>query len=200
MDERLYTISLIKARAVPRTKRAPRAIREIRKFVSHHMKTEDVKFDSSINEFIWKRGRSTIPNKLRIKVIKTDDDEVWVYTPEAEVRIPEKKEKKKEKKAAETPSETEEKPVEVAKEQETEEVQEPSEDVPSDAWTKNQLLEYAKAHDIAVTTKMRKADILAAILGTNKEKGTESIEEKTVDEATDNKIEEETQKEKSLGA
>ena len=78
MDERLYTISLIKARAVPRTKRAPRAIREIRKFVSHHMKTEDVKFDSSINEFIWKRGRSTIPNKLRIKVIKTDDEEIII--------------------------------------------------------------------------------------------------------------------------
>lgn len=200
MNERLYTISLMKVRAVPRTKRAPRAIREIRKFVSHHMKTDDVRFDSSINELIWKRGISTIPNKVRIKVIKTDDDEVWIYTPEAEVKIPEKKEKKKEKekKAVETPSEKEEKPEK--EEQKTIMSSEPPENIPSDSWTKNQLLEYAKAHDIAVTTKMRKADILAAILGTETKKRVKSVGEEPVDKISNNQKEQKTEEKKSSGA
>jgi len=179
MDERLYTIPLIKAKSVPRTKRAPRAIKEIRAFLVRHMKVENVKIDSSINELIWGRGREKIPSKVRVKAVKTEDI-VWAYTPEAEVRIPEKKEKKKKKEKAE------EKPEEVIEEEEIvpeeEEVEEVDESIPSEAWTKNQLLEYAKERGIPVNQKMRKADILAAVLSTTEKETGEISEEADVKE------------------
>lgn len=184
MDERLYTIPLIKAKSVPRTKRAPRAIKEIRAFLMRHMKVENVKIDSSINELIWGRGRAKIPSKVRVKAVKTEDI-VWAYTPEAEVHIPEKKEKKKE--------EAEEQPEEVVGAEEIapeEEMPEVDETVPSEAWTKNQLLEYAKEHGIPVNQKMRKADILAAVLGTKEqETGEISEEEEKKEESSEEHME-----------
>ena len=106
-EERLYTISLIKAKSAPHPKRANRAIKEIKKFLMKHMKTEEVKMDHSLNNSLWARGRRNIPTRVRIKAVKDDDGIVWVYTPEAEV-IERKKEEKEEKKP-EKPPEKEEK-------------------------------------------------------------------------------------------
>ncbi len=94
MEERIYTIPLMKAKSVPRTKRAKRAIKEIKEFLARHMKVEEVKIDSSLNELVWERGIKKIPSKVRVKAVKMEDV-VWAYTPEAEVKLPEEKEKKK---------------------------------------------------------------------------------------------------------
>ncbi|MHA1122518.1 MAG: 50S ribosomal protein L31e [Candidatus Heimdallarchaeota archaeon] len=40
-----------------RQKRAPRAIRIMKKFIYRHMKAEDIIIDNELNEFIWARGR-----------------------------------------------------------------------------------------------------------------------------------------------
>ncbi len=37
-------------------KKAPRAIKEVRKFVSKLMLTEDVRIDTGLNKWIWNRG------------------------------------------------------------------------------------------------------------------------------------------------
>ncbi|BAW32154.1 MAG TPA: 50S ribosomal protein L31e [Methanothermobacter sp.] len=74
--ERTYTIPLGRVKNVPRTKRAPRAIRFIREFLKKHMKSEDIKLDSSINEKIWGRGMQKIPPKIKIKAIKEEDGTV----------------------------------------------------------------------------------------------------------------------------
>jgi len=74
--ERTYTIPLGKVKNVPRTKRAPRAIRFIREFLKKHMKSEDIKLDSSINEKIWGRGIQKIPPKIKIKAVKEEDGTV----------------------------------------------------------------------------------------------------------------------------
>ena len=41
---------------MPRWKRANGAIKDIRKYLAKHMKTEDVKLDKTINEKVWSRG------------------------------------------------------------------------------------------------------------------------------------------------
>ncbi|MDR3292194.1 MAG: 50S ribosomal protein L31e [Methanobrevibacter sp.] len=71
--ERVYTIPLRKVKNVQRTIRAPRAIREVQNFLKKHMKTEEVKIDSSVNEKIWARGIKKIPSKIKIKAVKDDN-------------------------------------------------------------------------------------------------------------------------------
>jgi large subunit ribosomal protein L31e len=74
--ERIYTIPLRDVKNVQRTIRAPRAIRYVQDFLKKHMKTEEVKIDSSVNEKIWERGIQKIPSKIKIKAIKDDDGNV----------------------------------------------------------------------------------------------------------------------------
>ena len=58
---------------VKRTIRAPRAIREVKNFLTKHMKAEEVKLDESINHVIWARGIQKIPSKITVKAVKDDD-------------------------------------------------------------------------------------------------------------------------------
>ena len=71
--ERVYTIPLRNVKEVKRTIRAPRAIREIKIFLTKHMKASDVKIDESINHAIWERGIQKIPSKITVKAVKDDD-------------------------------------------------------------------------------------------------------------------------------
>lgn len=129
MEERIYTIPLIKAKSVPRIKRAKRAIKEIKEFLAKHMKVEEVKIDSSLNELVWERGIKKIPSKVRVKAVKMEDV-VWAYTPEAEVKLPEekkkkvKKEKKKEEEKKEEEKEIKEEREEIKEEEGEEEKEE----------------------------------------------------------------------------
>ena len=58
---------------IKRTIRAPRAIREIKIFLTKHMKASEVKIDESINHAIWARGIQKIPSKITVKAVKDDD-------------------------------------------------------------------------------------------------------------------------------
>ncbi len=83
--ERIYTIPLRDVKDLPRTKRAPRAMAVIKKFIARHMKTteEDVWIDTSINEKVWSRGREKPPSKIRVKAVKFEDQNI------VEVSMPE---------------------------------------------------------------------------------------------------------------
>lgn len=62
-------IPLRAAWSVPRTKRANRAIAEVRNHVAKHMKMrddEDMFIDSAVNEAIWARGMQKPPRKIRV--------------------------------------------------------------------------------------------------------------------------------------
>ncbi len=82
--ERVYTIPLRDTKTVPRTKRAKRAIKEIREFVIRHMKAdeENVWIDTKLNELIWARGIQNPPSKVRIRAIRFEDGLVEVSLPE----------------------------------------------------------------------------------------------------------------------
>ncbi len=78
--ERIYTISFYpKLNSIPRTKRAPRALRIVKEFVARHMKSEDILIDPEVNEYIWSRGIQKPPRKISVRVKKADDDIVEVY-------------------------------------------------------------------------------------------------------------------------
>ena len=105
VKERIYTVPLRKTKRAPRTKRAPTAIREIKEFVTKHMKPEDdegnvikdyriaekknirnqsrkkVWIDpDTVNKVIWKRGIENPPSKIRIRVLKDlEEGHVDVY-------------------------------------------------------------------------------------------------------------------------
>jgi len=71
-EERVYVIPLRKVKEVPRKKRSPRAMREVRSFLQKHTKTEDVVFDSSINERVWSRGIEKPPSRVRVRAVKEE--------------------------------------------------------------------------------------------------------------------------------
>ena len=72
-----YTIHLSKrVHKIQFKKRAPRAVKEIRKFATQVMGTSDVRIDSALNKFIWKQGIKTVPTRVRVRLSrKRNDDE-----------------------------------------------------------------------------------------------------------------------------
>jgi|Transcript_31539 large subunit ribosomal protein L31e len=55
--------------------RAPRAIREIKKFANKHMGTADVRIDASLNAFIWSTGIKSVPKRVRIQLSRRRNDD-----------------------------------------------------------------------------------------------------------------------------
>jgi len=90
--ERIFTIPLTVTKQVPKTKRAPRAIKEIKEFVRKHMaakgreaeevEQKDVWVDYRLNELLWARGIENPPSKVRVKAIRFEDGLIEVSLPE----------------------------------------------------------------------------------------------------------------------
>jgi large subunit ribosomal protein L31e len=68
----------------PRTKRAKRAIKEIRENIVRHMKVAEDKvwIDTALNEKIWERGIQNPPSRISVKAVRFDDGLVEVSLPE----------------------------------------------------------------------------------------------------------------------
>ncbi|KAK4483650.1 hypothetical protein RD792_010851 [Penstemon davidsonii] len=57
-------------------KKAPKAIKEIRKFAQKAMGTTDVRVDVKLNKHIWSRGIRSVPRRIRVRIArKRNDDE-----------------------------------------------------------------------------------------------------------------------------
>ena len=57
-------------------KRAPRAVKEIKKLAASLMKTEDVRVDANLNKHLWSQGIRSVPNRIRIRMHrKRNEDE-----------------------------------------------------------------------------------------------------------------------------
>lgn len=76
--ERVYIIPLRDVKRVPRTIRSPKAVKLVREFLEKHMKSDDIKLDSSVNEKIWERGIQKVPPKIKVKATKEEDGSVSV--------------------------------------------------------------------------------------------------------------------------
>jgi len=97
VEERIYTIPLDKAWIMPPNKRAPRAIRILKSFITKHMKlekreeeeeeTEETKklvISNEVNEKVWSRGIEKPPRKIRVRAAKDKDGVVTVYLAEGD--------------------------------------------------------------------------------------------------------------------
>ena len=72
-----YTIHMRKALyGISFKKRAPRAVKEVKKFAKQMMGTDDVRIDSKLNKFLWSKGIKSVPSRVRVRLArKRNDDE-----------------------------------------------------------------------------------------------------------------------------
>ena len=100
--ERIYVIPLRKIKNGRSSLAAPRAVKEVRSFLTKHMKvdSDDVWIDDSLNRELWSRGKFKIPSKIRVRAVKFEDGVVEATIPELGVKksrrelLKEEKEKK----------------------------------------------------------------------------------------------------------
>lgn len=85
---RVYTINLGKAWITPKYKRADRVINIVKDFAKRHMKSDEIKIDQDLNRQIWSRGKSNPPRKIRVRMIK-DEDETTIVSLFEVVKEPE---------------------------------------------------------------------------------------------------------------
>ena len=85
---RIYTVNLAKAWDTPKYRRTDRVINIIKEFTQRHMQTDKVKIDQDLNRHIWSRGKTNPPRKIRLRMVKEDDDTVVVssFIEEKELR------------------------------------------------------------------------------------------------------------------
>ncbi|CAK7244330.1 MAG: 60S ribosomal protein L31B [Sporothrix thermara] len=73
---REYTIHMHKRlHGVSFKKRAPRAVKEIKKFAQQAMGTTDVRLDPMLNKKVWESGVKGVPYRLRIRISRRRNDE-----------------------------------------------------------------------------------------------------------------------------
>jgi large subunit ribosomal protein L31e len=74
---REYTINIHKrVHGIGFKKRAPRAIKEIRKFAEKMMGTPDVRIDTRLNKHMWSQGIRHVPYRVRVRLArKRNEDE-----------------------------------------------------------------------------------------------------------------------------
>ena len=75
---RIYTINFSKAWLTPKHKRTDRVVNMIKEFATKHMKSSQIKIDQELNRYIWKRGKTNPPRKVRVRIVKDEDDQVIV--------------------------------------------------------------------------------------------------------------------------
>ncbi|CCJ28614.1 unnamed protein product [Pneumocystis jirovecii] len=56
-------------------KRAPSAIKAIRKFAYLHMGTKDVRIDPQLNKELFKNGIKSVPHRMRLRLSRKRNDE-----------------------------------------------------------------------------------------------------------------------------
>merc|ERR1712098_89465 len=90
---REYTINLHKRlHGIGFKYRAPRAVKEIKKFAEKQMGTKDVRIDTRLNKAIWSQGVRGVPFRMRIRLARLrneDEDSIHkLYTLVTHVQIP----------------------------------------------------------------------------------------------------------------
>merc|ERR1711879_636436 len=72
-----YTVVLHKrVQGVQFKKKAPKAVKAIRKFARENMMTKDVRLDVKLNQFVWAQGIRNVPKRVRLRLRrKKEEDE-----------------------------------------------------------------------------------------------------------------------------
>lgn len=70
----------------------------VREFATKNMKSDEVKIDQDLGRHIWARGKTNPPRKVRVKMVKDEDDIVTVSLYEEAVEVEEEQEQKEDTK------------------------------------------------------------------------------------------------------
>jgi large subunit ribosomal protein L31e len=101
--ERVYTIPLRKTKDLVRSRRAQLAVRDVKRYLTRHMKSEHIWLDNEVNELLWQNGKYRIPSRIRVRATRFTDGVVEVTLPDTEhagsvrTEIQERREKAAEK-------------------------------------------------------------------------------------------------------
>ena len=101
--ERIVTVPLSRAWIAPRHRRTKRAINILKEYAEKHMKSSEIKIETSLNEQLWNRGITSPPRRITVKMSKDEDGIVTIS-------LPKEKKATKAEESAETKSATEETP------------------------------------------------------------------------------------------
>ncbi len=82
--ERIYTIPLSKTKDLVRSRRADLAVRDVKRYLTRHMKSDHIWVDQEVNEALWDHGKYSIPSRIRVRATRFSDGVVEVTLPEAE--------------------------------------------------------------------------------------------------------------------
>merc|ERR1712130_740424 len=70
-----YTVVLHKRiQGVQFKKKAPKAIKAIKKFARDNMRTQEVRIDTKLNQYVWKQGIRNVPKRVRLRLRRMKDD------------------------------------------------------------------------------------------------------------------------------
>lgn len=83
---RVYTINLGKAWLTPKYRRTDRVINLVKEFAKKHMKTDEVKIDQDLNSHIWSNGKTNPQRKVRVRMVKDEDEIVIVSLYEEDIK------------------------------------------------------------------------------------------------------------------
>ena len=83
---RIYTINFSKAWLTPKHKRTDRVVNMIKEFAIKHMKSSQIKIDQELNRYIWEKGKTNPPRKVRVRIVKDEDEHVIVSLYEDTIR------------------------------------------------------------------------------------------------------------------
>merc|ERR1711992_162157 len=73
---REYTINLHKRlHGIGFKYRAPRAIKEIKKFALKQMGTDDVRIDTRLNKHVWNQGVRNVPYRIRVRLARLRNED-----------------------------------------------------------------------------------------------------------------------------
>jgi len=93
IDEKIYTIPLRKEFiSIPIYRKTKKAIIGVKNYIKKHLKVEEVKIGKHLNEFIWKKGATNPPPRVKVKA-KKENNIGYVELPEFD--FPKKKEEEK---------------------------------------------------------------------------------------------------------
>jgi large subunit ribosomal protein L31e len=133
--ERIYTVPLGDAYRSVRNKRAPKAVKILREFLTKHMKADEVLLSEALNKFIWERSIQKPPRRVKVRVIKEDAtaraylaDEKIEPKKEKKAEAPKEEKPKDEKKAEVKESPKKEEKAEAPKKEDTPKSKETSKD------------------------------------------------------------------------
>ena len=120
--ERIYNIPLRRETLkVPPFKKANKAVKAAREFISKHMKSDNVVVGKYLNLKIWEHGAKNPPHHVKVNAVKDIKGKVFVELVDAPKEAPKVEEKKKILKKETKVEEKLEKEVEEIKEEKVEE-------------------------------------------------------------------------------